>query len=295
MPVTELEAIDAQINYLTPGSFINRRFVAPGDEANTGTYEPHVVKVRNARLAARPFTLDENGFMLTRHVSKVTDFTDKAEVDAIYPGEVIEAIKDLTGADLVLPMGWMARTSGDLSAVKAKEVKGYTHSGGLQPPAGEAHVDMMPDRAERMARMIYEKAFPDGKPYKRFITSSFWRTFSPPPQDYPLAVCDWKSVDPEEGVANTMIIVDKIPDRAEQLRDIPGEDEMPAAAIFKFNPNHRWFYYPDMTRDEALLFKFHDSDRTRAWRTPHTAFHDASRPDAHIRESVEFRTVAFFF
>ena len=46
--------------------------------------------------------------------------------------------------------------------------------------------------------------------------------------------------------------------------------------------------------DEVLLVKFHDSDRSRAWRTPHTAFHDPSFPHAHPRASIEVRSVAFF-
>jgi hypothetical protein len=49
-----------------------------------------------------------------------------------------------------------------------------------------------------------------------------------------------------------------------------------------------------MTRDEALLFKFHDSDHSTAWRAPHTAFHDTSRAAARVRESIEFRSVAYF-
>ena len=36
------------------------------------------------------------------------------------------------------------------------------------------------------------------------------------------------------------------------------------------------------------------SDPAKALRTPHTAFHDPSFPDARIRESIEFRTIAYF-
>jgi hypothetical protein len=50
-----------------------------------------------------------------------------------------------------------------------------------------------------------------------------------------------------------------------------------------------------MRPDEALLFKLHDTDHDVAWRVPHTAFRDESVADAHPRESVEFRTVAFFY
>ena len=289
---TDAPAIAAQINYLAPGSFINRRFVSAGEEVNTGEYLPYDVIIRDARPQAGAFTLESHGFQLIPHVSKVKDFLDRADVDAHYPDEVAEAIKQVTGADLVATMGWMARTSGDLSKHQQKK-ENYQHQGGVQPPAGEAHVDSMPDRADRMAEAIYRQRFPDAPPYKRYFYSSFWRTFSPPPQDCPLAMCDGKTVGDDEGVANTMYVVDRIPSREEQLGPMD-DDKAMAAAIFHHNPEHRWWYFSNMTRDEALLFTFHDSRREGPWRVPHTAFYDTSTPDAQPRESIEFRSIAYF-
>jgi hypothetical protein len=288
-----VRTVTAAINYVVRGSFINRRFVAPGIERNTGRYETHQVPVRDGRAIKDRFSLDVNGFMLARRPSAVTDFFDQDQVDRLYPGEVVETVKALTGATRVAPMGWMIRTSGDISKYQRKTV-GYTHRGGVQPPAGEAHVDFTPQRAEAMARTIYEKSFPDGKGYSRFIASSLWRAFSEPPQDWPLAVCDARSVGADEGVPNTLFIVDKLPDEKAMLGEMPNEDTVPAAAIFHYNANHQWWYFSNMTRDEVLFIKFHDSDRTRALRAPHTAFHDPSFADAQPRSSIELRTVAFF-
>lgn len=78
------------------------------------------------------------------------------------------------------------------------------------------------------------------------------------------------------------------------LGEMPNEDKVPGAAIFHFSPAHRWWYFSNMTRDEALLVKFHDSDRSKALRTPHTAFRDTSFAHPKPRSSVEFRTVAYF-
>jgi hypothetical protein len=62
-----------------------------------------------------------------------------------------------------------------------------------------------------------------------------------------------------------------------------------------FNPAHRWFYYPNMQADEAMLLKCFDSDPARARFTAHTAFDDPAAPaDAPPRESIEVRTLAFF-
>lgn len=289
----EVRSVAAPIVYVAPGSFVNRRFVAPGIEHNTGSYEPHMVRVRDGRAIADRFRLDTHGFQLIAHRSAVRDFFDKEEVDRVYPDEVAQAVRALTGATRVATMGWMVRTSGDL-ARHVKPTVGYTHRGGVQPPAGEAHVDTAPDRADRVAETNYARAFPGGPGYSRYIYGSFWRAFSEPPQDTPLAICDARSVGAEEGTTNTLFIVDKLPDEATMLGPMADEDTVPGAAIFHFNPRHRWWYFSNMRRDEALFIKFHDSDRGRAWRTPHTAFRDPSFHNAKPRSSIEFRVVAYF-
>ena len=64
-----------------------------------------------------------------------------------------------------------------------------------------------------------------------------------------------------------------------------------------YNPDHHWFYFPHMQTNEALVFKTYDSatDGRARW-TAHAAFDDpTSEPDAPDRESIEVRTLAFFY
>ena len=62
-----------------------------------------------------------------------------------------------------------------------------------------------------------------------------------------------------------------------------------------FNPRHEWFYFPEMTRNEALVFKVFDSDTSVTEFTAHTSFEDPNTPpDAPFRESIETRTFAFW-
>ena len=63
-----------------------------------------------------------------------------------------------------------------------------------------------------------------------------------------------------------------------------------------YNPDHEWYYFPEMTRDEALVFKVYESAKDgRARFTAHTSFNDPNTPvDAPPRESIEIRTLAFF-
>jgi hypothetical protein len=290
---TEPRKVEADISFLAPGSFINRRFVAPGAEVNTGRYEPHRVSIHDGRSIADRFTLDVQGFVLASMPSGIRDFHDSCEVDAAYPDECLRIVKELTGADLVTGRGWMIRTSGEL-AERQHEVVDYRHQGGVQPPAAEAHVDFSPDRAEIMAAQIYRDAFPDSPPYKRFISSSLWRCLSPAPQDWPLALCDGSTVRRNEGVKNALVIVDEIPNEATMLGELTDEDAAITASVFHYNPEFRWWYFSKMTPDEVILLKFHDSDLSSVMRVPHTAFHDTSFADAKPRESIEFRSFAFF-
>ncbi len=275
------ESVDAEISYLKPTSLINRRFWAPGEEVNTGEYQPYKVVIRNAREAKRPFTLDEHGFAIASYPTKLDDFEDKAKIAAIYDDEIKNIAMAMTGADHVALMSGQLRTSGKTSAI-------------VQPPAAEAHVDFNNFTSNRIAKMLYEKTAPDGSGFNRFVIFSLWRVLSDPPQDWPLALCEAASVNDDEGVSNTKVDVDEIPPYERRFDPIPGEEEMVAATIFFHNPDHRWWYFPDMTKDEVVFIKFHDSDRSRAWRTPHTAFHDAGRKDARTRVSYEVRGVAYF-
>ncbi|KAK3339647.1 hypothetical protein B0T25DRAFT_618142 [Lasiosphaeria hispida] len=281
----------ASLNYLLPGPDINRRFVSAGVEVNTGRYGPYPMTIRDGRTIRDHFSFDKHGFQLLDAPTSVADFHDTAEVEAKYKDEVRDFVQQAYGANLVVATGWMLRTSGAI--LKADASKPYRHYGGLQPAAGEVHVDTEPSRQLAAAHIAYKKARPDGPGFKRFIISSFWRAFSPPPQDCPLAVCDARSVRDDEGTPNVLWVVDKIPE-GEAMFAPMNDDAQLAAAIFRHSPDHRWWYFSTMGRDEALLFKFHDSDQSVGWRTPHTAFWDRSFPNTRVRESIECRSIAFF-
>lgn len=284
----------ARIRYLDEGDYVTRRYVSQGAEMNTGEYVDHDCVVRDAMPIRDHFSLDVHGFMAAKHQSAIADFHDKSSVDALYLAEVEELVTQLCGASRTAAQGWMIRTSADLSSRAKEKVAGYQHSGGIQPPAGEAHVDYNEVTGHRAAARIYADRFPDGPGYKRYICFSLWRTFSPGPQDWPLAVCDGRTVNNEETASNTLFVVDEFPVGDALTAPVEGEDQMIAATIFRHRDRHRWWYFSNMAADDVLLFKFQDSDHSVTWRCPHTAFHDTSFPDAKIRTSIEVRCIAFF-
>jgi hypothetical protein len=199
--VTEqVTSLPGELHYLAPESTLLRRFTAPGASINTGTYESRVVPIRNGRPVQDTFRLDIHGFELVRHRSAVADFTDKAELDAVYIPEVIEFVKRRTGADEVASRGWVLRRS----AAPAENAS--------QPQAALVHIDYGPEGAAMSAARVYAEHFPEGPGYRRALATSFWRVFSPRPQDWPLALCDFRSVRDDEGLANQLYFVDRVPD-----------------------------------------------------------------------------------
>lgn len=275
-----IPAVAGIMNYLSEESTVLRRFTAPGESLNTGLYDAYAVQVYDARAASRPFALERNGFELVHRPSAVRDFTDPDEIRRVYDAEVADFVRQRLGADEVALLGPTLR--------RAADPKGH----GSQPAAGLVHIDFSPEGAQAHAEETYARHFPDGPGFSRAISTSYWRVFTPPPQDWPLAVCDFRSLDDDEGRPNVLYFVDEIP--ADPFGPIAGTPRTLSGSEFHYRPDHRWYYYPDMTRDEVLFFVLHDSDHSGAWRTMHSAFLDAEATAAVPRHSIEYRTLAFF-
>jgi hypothetical protein len=233
--------------------------------------QPVPMDIIDAR--GRDMTLDDAGFRLCSHRSAVVDFTDRAAVDAVYRQEIVGLIGGLSGADLVL-----VNNPGVLRFSERSALSGKLDN---SRPARFAHVDISDATAAEFAA----RAAPEGRRLARFVHYNIWRVISQPPQDVPLAVCDARSVTPAD-----LILADAVfnaPDRPEWSFE---------GIVVAHHPAHRWHWFSDMTRGEALVFKTNDSDLERAHCVPHVAF---DNPDAGAqvapRASIEMRAIALWF
>jgi hypothetical protein len=114
---------------------------------------------------------------------------------------------------------------------------------------------------------------------RRLAAINVWRPLAEPLRDCPLALCDASSIAARDLHETDLLY----PDRTGQIYYVT------------FNPAHTWYYASDMRTDEVWVFKNYDSATDgRARFTPHTAFVAPSRNLAAARESIEFRTFAFF-
>ncbi|WP_159500753.1 CmcJ/NvfI family oxidoreductase [Microbacterium sp. 18062] len=278
----QVQTVVGELNYLDPYSKNSGLFVAPGDHVDAGVYRGYEVTIRNGRPVQDRFTLERHGFTLLNSPSPLTDFTDKQQIDEVYLPSALETVREALGADLIIPGNVtmrMGEAPGDSSA---------------QPAAAQVHCDVSaPSGVSRFAE-AYEKSFPGGRPFKRAIMTSFWRVINEPPQDWPLTLCNYESVEQREGVLNPLVWVDKLPSDPQKAIEELDRSTVQSGSVFYYNPDHEWWYFPEMTRDEALLFTLNDSDQSHAWRALHSAFRDPTVTADHTRHSIEFRTIGFF-
>jgi hypothetical protein len=267
-PVT----VEATLNYLLdtgvmpsvytggPGSTIVRA-ASPSDQRR--------VTMHNGRLQAGGFVLDREGFRFVGHGTKVVDFDDEDEVRRVYYPEMEALVKAETGAKRVVVFDHTLRTANedDRQARKLREVVQRVHNDYTEWSAQQRVRDLLPDEAEELLT-------------RRFAIVQVWRPIRHPVETFPLAICDARSVAPEDLVVSER----RYPNRIGQTYAVT------------YNPDHRWYWFPLMRREEALVFKVYDSLQDgRARFTAHTAFDDPSAPaGARPRESIEIRTLAFF-
>jgi len=275
-----------ELTYLAPECTTAIAFIAPAISAKTVTCRSYQLPVHNGRPVQDQFTIDRNGFAIIKHHSAVRDFTDQDEVDRVYAAEVADFVKSYTGADRVATLGSVLRQS-----VASAEIVSRRRAA-VRAQAPRVHGDHSVSDARMRAADAYAKHFPDGPGYRRALFTSLWRVFSPPPQDWPLALCDYASLGAGDALDNRLYYVDKIPD--DLYAEVPPGTPSTSGVEFHYNPAHQWWYFPGMTREEILLFKFDDTDHSVAWRTAHSAFHDQTVQATQPRRSIEFRSIAYF-
>ena len=260
--------ITATINYAARASF-RQRYYANDHARDTVLVAGQAMPLADAR--AEGATLAEEGFELVPHASAVRDFEDAADVARVHHAEIEALVQRLTGADLV-----RATSPG---IVRFAEASGRAGSRNNSMPARFAHVDVTAETAARMA----VRGVPEGRVTQRSAHYNVWRAFSGAPQDVPLAVCDARSVP-----ASSLLVADAIFDE-------PGKPEWSFESwLVAHDPAHRWCWFPDMTRDEALIFR--TSDSAAPYPVPHVAFDNPLAPAGCTpRASIEMRAVAYWF
>jgi hypothetical protein len=239
--------------------------------------------IRNGRTAVDSPALEREGFQIAAWPSRVAQepealiaacLSPEAGIPQIqwdYWDETMPLIQKLSGAREVLPQ--------ERSGVRFSPRSERRHWLG---PAGWAHVDFEAGEIEQMLQVSLDRAGRPFQPFSRYVMYQSWRALSPPPQDYPLALCDGRTV-----AAEDLIPID-------YLQDAGGRHRVVRSWGSRHSPRHAWWYFPDMTVDEMIVFKGFDSASPGAASTLHVAFDDQAAERPVPRISIESRYFALF-
>ena len=269
---TAPETLEAALNYYVDTGAKPISIVAGPGGVDTrlsgGENEAHVVTLRNGRPMAGRFDIEKHGFVFVDHPTKVADFYNDDAVRRVYYPEMEALVKAESGASRVVVFDHTLRTADadEREARKIREVVRRVHNDYTEWSGPQRVRDLLPDEAEKLLQ-------------RRFAIVQVWRPIRHPVETFPLGICDARSL------ADTDLVVSerRYPNRIGQTYAIT------------YNPAHRWYWFPRMRREEALVFKVYDSRRDVARWTAHTAFDDpTSPPGARPRESIEIRTLALF-
>jgi len=235
----------------------------------TGATEQRPMRIRNGRPLIGELSLDRNGFVLVEHGTAVTDFFDASQLQALYYLEIQRLVQAVSGASRVVVFDHTLRI-GDPAEQEARKVREpvlWAHNDYTEWSGPQRVREILPQEAEQLLQ-------------HRFAIIQVWRAIDRPIQSHPLALADARSV----SSTDLLPAERRYPDRVGETYQL------------LYNADHRWIYFPQMRRDEAVVFKVYDSQADgRARFTPHTSFIDPTTPpNAPPRQSIEVRTFAFF-
>jgi hypothetical protein len=228
-----------------------------GDETeHVGNFTMQEVTILDGRHHKQVSSLDVEGFRLVRQTTEVEDFYDDAQIESTYHDEVRALLTEITGAARIEIFD-DTRRSTSLERQKDKNIR-------------EAAAIVHNDYTARSGIKRLRDHFADDPE----------RSIAGPVSNHALTLCDATTVRPDD-----LVSVER---RAEERT---GELQ-----VALHHPGQRWYYFPEMQMDEALLIKTFDSETDgRARFTIHTSFEDpGAAADAAPRESIETRCLVFF-
>lgn len=275
------DAMTASLPYLRPDlGTLHVEFTARilGDDL----LDRREVRIANGRVADPAPSLKREGFQLVSHRCPVVEErldellipkppTEVSPALNAYRDETVPLILALSGARDVLPL--------NDSNVRYSRI---LNKAGAMTPAGWPHIDYDREEAEVQLReaLALNKFSP--APYSRFVLYQGWRVLSPPPQDYPLAMCDGRTVEDRD-----IVPIDYHMETA--TRDVTYK-----SSGARHSADHLWWYYPDMMPDEMLVFVGFDSVRNDNYQPLHVAIEDRTHAKPVPRISIESRYFALF-
>lgn len=258
--------VEATIRYIVRGE--KATFYAGDREKSYWPGEDHKAIIHDLRPEADEFSFDRNGFVMLDETSPVSDYDDPDQL-AAYCRYCEATVQRLTGASKVISFGAIQRTNA-------------TGTHGHNMPANGAHVDYGEKTTADYTRELLPPDEAEELLTKRRMLFNLWRPVTMV-ESAPFAVCD----------ASTVKREDLFP--SEIVGGLGGVSFSLWGWNLAHQPDHRWYWAPQMQPWEMLVFKLFDTQEDAVQYTAHTSFNPPDIPhDAAPRQSIELRTIAYF-
>ncbi len=245
----------------------------PGTEVRSPGDDPHEMTVQDGWGRAAAFSLDREGFAFREFRSPFQHWEDDAAIHERLYGEVAEFVRREVGAKRVVIFDHTIRAKSNAKQATSE------HSTVRRAPVRIVHCDYTPDSGPLRVRQLLPGEA--GELLKsRVAFYNFWKPLRQTVEELPLGMCDVTSSTDADFITMKL-----------RYRERDGE-----IFVLRHAPQHRWWYFPRMTPDQAILLKTYESETDgRARFIGHSAFDDPDTPPgAPMRESIEIRTIAFF-
>lgn len=249
---------------------------------------PHIaptrVHIRNIRDHEAQYSIDKQGFTISRMNPTECNWRDDEDLRRVYFPQITELLKQITGARYVYQYEWHVR-AGTLEDALKMDSKGNVDING---PVRRVHIDESPKSAGNEFRY---HVGPDnagnehlkGRPFGIF---NVWKPLKTIRRD-PLCLCDVRTIE-DEDLQLGKVTVPKV-----------GEIEN-----FSLRPprkgSHGFVYLRGQKPEEVLVFRIYDQrvdgvmGDKRSHGVAHTSFVDPGTEHQPARESIEVRSFCVF-
>jgi len=201
--------------------------------------EVNDARMRNDNAQSDEFGMHPSGFKLLELPTGVRNFLDQDAIKSVYEAEIETFLKAMTGCNRVHRFDHTVRAS-DAELREQKQVR---------EPAQLVHNDYTSGSGPVCLRENLG-ADADKLARGRFQIGKVWRPLGDPVEDYPLALCDARSLDPRDLI-----------DSERRAPNHTGEIQLAVHAA-----KQRWYYYSEMRPPEVLVFK--TLDPKKGWMRP---------------------------
>lgn len=245
-----------------------------------------VLDGRTVAEGGLPFV--ECGFERIDAPSSVDDWRDATLIDKVAGPEFDEVARHVTGADRIVVLPTIVRNPDSAQQTQDFAPITFVHS-----DFTDDFYDMVTNEDRTYREFLLPSLEPTGLTQadlgaaSRLMLLQSWRNVGPVRPDFPLAFCDARCVtDPSR---RTGLFIPEYGGRHLEFE----------AFVFSvpdpMKPD-KWYTFPSLSSDEAVLIRTYDSARAAAGKpfwTPHSAFADPSVPSGPQtrRASVEMRAL----